>query len=314
MQKDGRKNYFQRLRPPAGTALDIAPLEIAIVIPDVHLGWGTTSSDSTTRHASGVWNASSIAFSDLKQHVNGNLEVFQVGDWYDFCALTRRDAFASQSHHRIAIPKVWCRARAIWASEHCVGNHDAALAEADIRHGMNVEIVRSIGTSKRVISLTRARHGKPGQRCRPRRRPHDRPRTSSTSSTRPCPSWVPLVPSCSARSTAARSTPGARTQPAFLGTRPPFLARPVRGAPWVGRGSTIELGAALSGLELCIDRELQAGIRRPQPPPRRLLESDRRPPSSGSRRRNLGRTDEANLPWSPRRRRRCSARLMGAFG
>jgi UDP-2,3-diacylglucosamine pyrophosphatase LpxH len=255
IQKDGRKNYFQRLRPPTGTALDIAPLEIAIVIPDVHLGWGNDVFRFNDPTRERRLERFLDRVSDLKQHVNGNLEVFQVGDWYDFWrspGVTHSQAKAIiESQYRGVVS----RARNLGV-KHCVGNHDAALAEADIRHGMDVEIVRSIGASKRVICL----HGHDTASLASIA-VQDTGRTIGLNIFNVFNSTAPLLGAIGAfvqRAIDGSSIDPWSSNPASIPWDKAAVPGPTGwGAPWVGRGSTIELGAALSGLELCIDRELQ---------------------------------------------------------
>src|SRR6185369_3432715 len=144
------KRYFQKIRPPAGMTLDIAPLEVAIVVPDVHLGWGNDvfrfnnpTRERRLEHFLDMVGA-------LRTHVQGKLDIVQVGDWYDFW---RSPGFTSSQAKAIIesqYPGVVSRARAL-GMRHCVGNHDAAFAEVDIRRGLDVEIVRTLGDGHRVV-------------------------------------------------------------------------------------------------------------------------------------------------------------------
>ena len=254
-QREGSKNYYQRLRPPAGTTIDIAPLEVAVVLPDVHLGWGNDVFRFNDPARERRLERFLDRLAELKAHVSGNFEVFQVGDWYDFWRSPGFTHAQAKSIIESQYPGVVSRARALGV-KHCVGNHDAALAEADIGRGLDVEIVRSIGSSKRVICL----HG------------HDTA-TLASIAVQDTARTIGLNIFNILNSTApGLGALGAFVQRAIDGSSvDPWSANPASipwgraavpgpngwGAPWVGRDSAIQLGSALSGLELCIDQRVQ---------------------------------------------------------
>lgn len=254
-QRDGNRNYFHRLRPPAGTSIDIAPLELAVVIPDVHLGWGNDvfRFNDPTRERRLERFLDRIA--ELREHVGGKLEVFQVGDWYDFW---RSPGFTHSQAKAIIESQysgVVSRARDLGV-KHCVGNHDAALAEADIRHGLDVEIVRSVGGNNRVICL----HGHDTASLASIA-VQDTGRTIGLNIFNIFNSTAPIIGAITAfvqRAIDASSADPWSSNPDSIPWEKARVPGPNGwGAPWVGRGSTTELGAALSGLELLINQEVQ---------------------------------------------------------
>jgi len=258
IQDDPPKRYFQKVRPPAGTTLDIAPLEVAIVVPDVHLGWGNDvfrfnnpTRERRLEHFLDMVGA-------LRSHVQGKLDIVQVGDWYDFW---RSPGFTSSQAKAIIesqYPGVVSRARSLGV-RHCVGNHDAAFAEVDIRRGLDVEIVRTLGDAHRVVCF----HG------------HDTETLASIAVDGTATSiglnilnlfnsTVPLLGGLG--SFVQRVIDGSSKDPwSDSPASVPWPKAAVQGptgwaAPWVARDSAAQLGAAISGFELCVQHEVQVVI------------------------------------------------------
>jgi hypothetical protein len=255
VQNDGDKRYFQKLRPPQGQLIEMAPLEVAIVIPDVHLGWNNDvfrfNDPSRERRLERFFDVLGV----LRNQLPGKFEIVQVGDWYDFW---RSPGFTSAKAKAIIesqYPGVVARARNLGV-RHCVGNHDAALAETAIRSGMDVEIVRTLGTAHRVLCL----HG------------HD---TESLAS---------IVVNGTGEAIGLNILNIFNSTVPLLGVLGSFVQRVIDGsskdpwsenpasvpwpkaavpgpagwaAPWVGRSSAVQLGAAISGFELCVSQEMQ---------------------------------------------------------
>lgn len=255
IQNDGKKRYFQKLRPPQGQTIEMAPLEAAIVIPDVHLGWGNDVFRFNDPRRELRLERFFDVLGTFRNHLHGKLEIVQVGDWYDFW---RSPGFTHQNAKAMIesqYPGVVARARNLGV-RHCVGNHDAALAGADIRRGMDVEVVRTLGSAHRVLCM----HG------------HDTETLASILVDGTAEaiglnilnlfnSAVPVLGALGAfvqRVIDGSSEDPWSSNPASI----PWLKAAVQGpagwaAPWVGRDSATQLGAAISGFELCVGSEVQ---------------------------------------------------------
>jgi hypothetical protein len=258
IEPDGKKNYYGILRPPAGSLIGIAPLEAAIVIPDVHLGWGNDVFRFNDPTRERRLERFLDAIGSLKSFLAGSLDVVQVGDWYDFW---RSPGFTHSKAKAIIESQyggVVQRARDLGV-RHCIGNHDAAFAEVDSRQGIDVEIVRTIGSDHRVLCL----HG------------HDTATLGSIAVDGTAPSIglnilnifntaVPLLGAVSSlvqRAVDASFADPWSAEPHSL----PWPKASVLGpngwaAPWVARDGARQLGAALSGFELCVQGEVQVAF------------------------------------------------------
>lgn len=255
IQEAPPKRYFQKIRPPAGQTLEIAPLEAAIVIPDVHLGWGNDVFRFNDPYRERRLERFLDIVAAFRQSLGGAVDVVQVGDWYDFW---RSPGFTSSKAKAIIesqYPGVITRAQTL-GLRHCIGNHDAAFAEVDIRRGLDVEIVRTIGTSNRVLCL----HG------------HDTETLASIAvdgtataiglnilnlfdSTVPL---LGLLGSFVQRVVDQSSMDPWSNDPASLPWPKALVPGPVGwAAPWVGRDAATQLGAAISGFELCVQQQVQ---------------------------------------------------------
>lgn len=255
VQEGPSKRYFQKVRPPAGKSVEMAPFEAAIVIPDVHLGWG----NDVFRFNDPAREQRLERFLDVlgafRNFLQGKTTVVQVGDWYDFWrapGFTHAKAKAIIESQYVGVV---ARARDLEV-RHCVGNHDAAFAEVDIRHGLDVEIVRSIGAANRVLCF----HG------------HDTATLQSIAVDGTAEaiglnifnlfnSTVPLLGALGTiiqRVVDGSSRDPWSDDPASV----PWPKAKVQGptgwaAPWTGRDGATPLGAAISGFELCIQKEVQ---------------------------------------------------------
>jgi hypothetical protein len=255
VQSLGKKRYYQKLRPPSDQLIDIAPLEAAIVLPDMHLGWGNdifryNDPDRARRleHFLDVLLA-------LRAAVGNQLEVVQLGDWYDFWRSPALTPEQSKAAIEAQYPGVVARAAKLGV-RHCIGNHDAALVEPALRRGLDEQIVRTLGTAHRVLCM----HG------------HDAKTLESIAvDGETCGLGLNI---CSLLSSAPIVGPlGALVQRLCDGSsREPWsssaLSKPwpeakLRGpagwaAPWVTRDMAVQLGEAIAGIERCMGREMQA--------------------------------------------------------
>jgi UDP-2,3-diacylglucosamine pyrophosphatase LpxH len=227
---------------------------VAIIVPDVHLGWGNDAFRYNDPARAQRLERFLDTVAALRAAVGGRLDIVQLGDWYDFWRSPSVTPAEAKHNIEAQYPGVVSRARELGV-RHCIGNHDARLTQPELRAGLDVEIVRTVGHGHRVLCL----HG------------HDTETLASIA-----------VDESTARLglnivTALTSTP-------VLGPLAALIQRVVDGsskepwidsaeslpwpnakvpgpagwaAPWVGRGNAVPLGAAVSGFELCASRELQ---------------------------------------------------------
>lgn len=254
-RKIKNETYYERLRPPAGTKLELAPTEVAIVLPDVHLGWGNDVFRYNNPQRERRLERFFDVCRELKAHVGGALEVVQVGDWYDFWRAPGLTAAKAKSIIEAQYPGVVRRARELGV-KHCIGNHDAAFVRPEIRKGIDAEIVRTLGQSHQILCL----HG------------HDTETLGSiavngtaeaiglnilniVNSTVP---GLGLLGSVLQRVFDASSQDPWSSNPNSLPWQPAVVPGPKGwGAPWVGRDSAVNLGGAVRGFELCVRQEVQ---------------------------------------------------------
>jgi hypothetical protein len=258
IEHDGPKNYYTFLRPPAGSVIEIAPLSAAVVIPDIHLGWGNDVFRFNDPGRERRLERFLDTLEALRAHLNGALDVVQIGDWYDFWrspGFTHGQAKAIIESQYAGVVQ---RARNLGV-RHCIGNHDAAFAEAVSRQGLDVEIVRTLGNGHRVLCL----HG------------HDTETLASIAVDGTATSiglnilnifntTVPLLGAVSAlvqRAVDASFADPWSADPHSL----PWPKAKVLGpngwaAPWVARDGATQLGAALSGYELCVQTQVQVAF------------------------------------------------------
>jgi hypothetical protein len=249
-----QKRYFQKIHPPAGKSIEMAPLEAAIVIPDVHLGWGNDVFRYNDFGRAQRLERFLDVVATFRNFVGGKLDVVQVGDWYDFWRSPGFTHAQAKAIIESQYPGVVSRARDLGV-RHCVGNHDAAFAELDSRHGLDVEIVRTLGTTHRVLCL----HG------------HDTETLASIAVDGTAPS-IGLNIINLLNSAAPMGMLGALFQRIVDGSsKDPWSDSPASlpwpkadvpgptgwAAPWVGRDNATALGAAIAGFELCVQGEVQ---------------------------------------------------------
>lgn len=255
------QRLFQKLRPPAGTLIDIAPIEAAFVIPDVHLGWGADV--FTYNGPNSAFERRLEAFLDklaaFRNFLQGKVDVVQVGDWYDFWRAPGIGHAQAKQLIEAQYPGIVSRARDLGV-RHCIGNHDAAFADPAIRSGLDVEIVRSIGAGHGVICF----HG------------HDTKTLESILVDADATQLllnifnvfntvVPVVGAIG--SIVQRAADGSSQEPWSLTdkTSKPWPKAKVPGpptwaAPWVDRIDAAQIGIVLSGLELCTNQDVQVAI------------------------------------------------------
>jgi hypothetical protein len=128
---------------PVGRQLPIGDIKVAIVVPDVHLGWGNdpfTYNDN--RHAQRLERFLDT-LAALRDTVGASaFTAIQLGDWYDFWRTPglsiAADCHTIEQHYRGI-----CDKAAAVPLLHCIGNHDAALFAIP---QPAVAIARCIGT------------------------------------------------------------------------------------------------------------------------------------------------------------------------
>ena len=257
VQRVGGKRIYQKLRPPTPERIDIAPLELAIVIPDVHLGWGNDAfryNDPLRAHRLERFLDKVAA---LRAAVGGKLDLVQLGDWYDFWRAPNVSAFEAKANIEAQYQGIVARAREL-GMRHCIGNHDAKLVNPELRAGLDVEIVRTLGSDHRVLCL----HG------------HDTETLASIAVDESLPALglgiVTVLTSAPVLGPVAallqRVIEGSSKEPWVDSPESvPWPRASVPGparwaAPWVGRTSAAQLGAAIAGFELCASREIQVAL------------------------------------------------------
>jgi hypothetical protein len=117
------------LKPKNGKKLGLGALEVAIVIPDVHLGVGNDvfrTADPTQTNSSRLLDfLESLA--SLRDEVGPTkFRVVQVGDWYDFYRAPAPTVALQVAAIELQYGDICKAARAV-PLLHCIGNHDAAL-------------------------------------------------------------------------------------------------------------------------------------------------------------------------------------------
>jgi hypothetical protein len=138
------------LRPPAGQSIALGPVDVGIVIPDVHLGVGNDvfqTVDPTGKNAARFLQFLQ-ALARLRDEVGAaKFRTVQVGDWYDFFrapALTADQQVAAIEAQYGDV----CRAARALPVMHCVGNHDAALYKMPNATASRFGIAQPIGTNR----------------------------------------------------------------------------------------------------------------------------------------------------------------------
>jgi UDP-2,3-diacylglucosamine pyrophosphatase LpxH len=251
------KRFFQKVRPPAGSTLDIAPLEAAIIVPDVHLGTGNDVFRFNEPERAARLEHFFDTLGVLRNQLQGKLDIVQLGDWYDFWRVGKLTSVAAKTAIEAQYGGIVSRARDLGV-RHCVGNHDAGLVEAACRAGIDVEIVRTLGASHNVLCF----HG------------HDTETLASVAvdgtaetlglSILNLVNSAPLIGIVS--SIIQRVIDNSSADP--WSDNPKSLPWPnakVQGpagwaAPWTARDDATQLGAAISGFELCTKQPVQVVI------------------------------------------------------
>jgi hypothetical protein len=132
---------------PLGRTLPLGGIEAAIVVPDVHLGWGNDPFFYNDVQRAQRLERFLDKLAALRDTVGaGAFTAIQLGDWYDFWRTPQVNTAADRSviEHRY---RGICDKAAAVPLLHCIGNHDAALfASPPDPAQLDVAIARSIGT------------------------------------------------------------------------------------------------------------------------------------------------------------------------
>jgi len=245
------------LRPPPGVTLTLAPVEVAIVVPDVHLGWGRDAfvGDAPNRITRFE------AFLDVLAAMRASgteLDVVQVGDWYDFFRAPSVTKANAKANIEKSYPGIVKRAAAL-GMKHCIGNHDSVFVRPEIRKGLDVEIVRTVGDAHRVLCL----HGDDTQIL-----------TSIAKQGALDSIVLNLLTLFATAHPIGGALAGFIQKLADKSSADPWsnkkdsLPWPVAkvpgpsnwSAPWVARASAVDIGGAVAGLELCLGVKFQLAL------------------------------------------------------
>jgi UDP-2,3-diacylglucosamine pyrophosphatase LpxH len=253
-RREGKIPAYSLLAPPKQTQLDLGSTKVGIVIPDCHLGWGNDvfryNDQSRERRLERFLDAVAL----LRDALSGALTAVQLGDWYDFWRSPGITPAEAKRLIEEQYPGVVERARRL-PLLHCVGNHDAELLRPGIGAGLDVEIVRTIGTPS-ILCV----HG------------HDRTTFESiavdgtweslglnvlnlVNSAPGIGRFGSLIQKCLDQSFAEPTSDDMTSLPwdaAKVGGPNDWLA------PWVDRSGAAQLGQSIRGYELCVDRKVQA--------------------------------------------------------
>jgi UDP-2,3-diacylglucosamine pyrophosphatase LpxH len=127
-----------------GTALPLGGMQVGVVIPDVHLGWGNDVFRYNDPKRGDRLEKFLTLVTQLRDEVHA-LSVVQLGDWYDIWRTppgsleTKKEAIEKQYAHIVAL------ARGL-KIQHCIGNHDAAFyAHPPAATDIDVAIARQLG-------------------------------------------------------------------------------------------------------------------------------------------------------------------------
>jgi len=140
------------LRPKNGNTLTMGELEVAIVLPDIHLGAGNdVFSRGVLAQSYGARLTKFLnALAELRDQLGADkFRVVQVGDWYDFYRAPLPTAAAQVQAIEAQYPGVCNAARAlpVW---HCIGNHDAALYKEPNATTSRFGIAQPVGSNRMV--------------------------------------------------------------------------------------------------------------------------------------------------------------------
>jgi len=130
-----------------GRQLPIGNIQVAIVVPDVHLGWGNDPFTYNDVHHAQRLERFLDKLAALRDTVGANaFTAIQLGDWYDFWR-TPPPSIAADRHTIEQHYRGICDKAAAVPLLHCIGNHDAALfASPPDPAELDVAIARCIGT------------------------------------------------------------------------------------------------------------------------------------------------------------------------
>jgi hypothetical protein len=255
-RREGKIPAYSLLRPPKEKALDLGPIEVGIVIPDCHLGWGNDVFRYNDPTRERRLERFLDALAALRDQLSGKLSAIQLGDWYDFWRSPGITATESKRLIEEQYAGVVERARRL-PLLHCVGNHDAELLRPEIRGPMAVEIVRTVG-SPSVLCI----HG------------HDRTTFESiavdgtweslglnvlnlVNSLPGIGAVGSLIQKCLDQSFAEPTSEDL----ASLAWEVAKVSGPADWvAPWIDRSGAAELGQCIRGYELCVDTHVQVTL------------------------------------------------------
>jgi len=131
------------LKPKARPTIPLGSMEVGVVIPDVHLGWG----NDIFRYGANDRNVRLEKFLALLLLLKNKtrLAVVQLGDWYDIWR-TPPGNLAAKKH---AIEQQYAAIVQMdreLGIEHCIGNHDAAFySQPPARSDIDIAIARQLG-------------------------------------------------------------------------------------------------------------------------------------------------------------------------
>lgn len=246
------------LRPPAGTTLDLGAIEVGIVLPDMHLGWGNDVFTFNDPNRKVALEGFLQVLASLRDTVGPTaFRAIQLGDYYDFWrspGVTSQQARAMiEDQYRGVID-----AGLALPLAHCIGNHDCALVNpANRPPGMDVQIVQPLG-SHSIMCF----HG------------HDAASLqainvnglvdsiglklvsllSDLPIAGPVTDWVQRIVDDSVYEPWLGSSDSKPWGRAVVAGPPGWSA------PWVDRVNAIDLGGAVRGIELCMNQRVQIAI------------------------------------------------------
>lgn len=230
------------LLPRAGREVPLGDTEIAVVIPDVHLGWG----DDIFRYGSDHHAPRLERFLNMLLQLRAaghKLEVIQLGDWYDLWRTPPGSFAAKRQAIEAHYPGIVAAARELRIA-HCIGNHDAAffgMPPSD----MDVAAARKLGGSQ-ILCF----HG------------HDlvslknivveaRTQADVVGAVNVFATGVPVLGKLAAwvQMVADRTRDPWYSEPRSLPWEPTAHGLPDWDAPWVARDGAIEVGPVIRSLE-----------------------------------------------------------------